>query len=77
MKRLVDALEPHTRVFVSTLSTESALLRDDTATVGLSGGLFGMLGALAVTTWKYRRAPLVGPRLPMRSWIILVVANLG
>lgn len=53
----------------------SALLRDDVATVGLSGGLFGMLGALAITTWKYRRAPLVGPRLPLRSWVILVVAN--
>lgn len=53
----------------------SALLRTDVATVGLSGGLFGMLGALATTTLKYRRAPLVGPRLPLRSWIILVVAN--
>ncbi len=29
MKRLVDALESGTRVFVSTLSTESALLRDE------------------------------------------------
>jgi acyl-CoA hydrolase len=29
MKRLVDAIEPGARVFVSTLSTESALLRDE------------------------------------------------
>ena len=29
MKRLVDGLEPGQRVWVSTLSTESALLRDE------------------------------------------------
>ena len=29
MKRLVDAIEPGARIFVSTLSTESALLRDE------------------------------------------------
>ena len=29
MKRLVDALHPGARVFVSTLSTESALLQDE------------------------------------------------
>jgi membrane associated rhomboid family serine protease len=53
----------------------SAMLRTDVATVGLSGGLFGLLGALATTTVRYRTAPLLGPRLPARSWVILLVTN--
>lgn len=53
----------------------SALLREDVATVGLSGGLFALLGALAVTTLRYRTAPLLGPRLPARSWVILLLTN--
>ena len=53
----------------------SALFREDVATVGLSGGLFALLGALATTTLRYRKAPLIGPRLPLRSWLILLVTN--
>lgn len=55
----------------------SALLRENSATVGLSGGLFALLGALLTTSLRYRSAPLTGPRLPARSWLVLVIANVA
>ncbi len=47
----------------------------DVATVGLSGGIFGLVGALGVSTLRYRTQPLAGPRLPVRSWIGLIGVN--
>ena len=47
----------------------------DVASVGLSGGVFGLLGALLLSSWRYRRSPTTGPRLPAARWATVLIAN--
>ena len=44
--------------------------------VGASGALFGILGVLAVVTWRFRRDLPGGYRLSARVWIFLVGINM-
>ena len=55
----------------------SALAARAPMSVGISTGLFGLLGVLLVTSVRYRQAPLAGPRVPLRSWIWMILINGG
>ncbi|HTZ70145.1 MAG TPA: rhomboid family intramembrane serine protease [Acetobacteraceae bacterium] len=44
--------------------------------IGASGGLFGILGALVVVTWRFRTDLPAGFRLSRRVWIVLVGLNM-
>jgi rhomboid protease GluP len=45
------------------------------ASVGISGAVFGLLGVLLVSSWRYRRQATGGLRVPASSWLFLIVAN--
>jgi rhomboid protease GluP len=43
--------------------------------VGASGAVFGLLGVLFVSSLRFRRRPVGGLRVPLSSWISLVLTN--
>jgi membrane associated rhomboid family serine protease len=43
--------------------------------VGLSGAVFGVLGVLLLSTWRFRRAPTGGLRVPASMWFFLLATN--
>lgn len=51
--------------------------RVDVASVGASTGIFGLLGALAVCNWHYRRELALGFKQPAEIWVFNLVLNLA
>jgi rhomboid protease GluP len=43
--------------------------------VGISGAVFGVLGVLLVSTWRFRRQPTGGLRVPAATWLLLLLTN--
>lgn len=43
--------------------------------VGISGAVFGVLGVLLVSTWRFRRHPTGGLRVPATTWLLLLLTN--
>ena len=43
--------------------------------VGISGAVFGVLGVLLVSTWRFRRQPTGGLRVPWPMWLLLLATN--
>jgi rhomboid protease GluP len=43
--------------------------------VGISGAIFGLLGVLLVSSWRFRGQRTGGLRVPLSSWLFLLVAN--
>jgi membrane associated rhomboid family serine protease len=52
----------------------SALWGRGALSVGFSGALFGMLGVLLWSTWRFRGSS-GGPRIPLMGWAFLIVSN--
>jgi len=53
----------------------SALAQRAPVSVGISGAVFGLLGVLLVSSWRYRAQGTGGLRVPASSWLFLLVAN--
>jgi rhomboid protease GluP len=53
----------------------SALAARAPASVGISGAVFGLLGVLLVSSWRYRAQGTGGLRVPASSWVFLLLAN--
>jgi membrane associated rhomboid family serine protease len=43
--------------------------------VGISGAVFGVLGVLLVSTWRFRRHATGGLRVPAATWLLLLLTN--
>lgn len=43
--------------------------------VGISGAVFGVLGVLLVSTWRFRRQVTGGLRVPWATWLLLLATN--
>jgi len=43
--------------------------------VGISGAVFGVLGVLLVSTWRFRRQATGGLRVPWATWLLLLATN--
>lgn len=53
----------------------STLVDRQVLSVGGSGGIFGLIGVLAVLHWRYHRELPAGVRQPKRWWWLVVCAN--
>lgn len=43
--------------------------------VGISGAVFGVLGVLLVSTWRFRHQATGGLRVPAATWLLLLLTN--
>lgn len=55
----------------------SAALRGNSLSLGASGAIFGLVGALAVINYRYGYSLPAGFRIPRRSWVTLGFINGG